>query len=57
MKVVNPSGPGKGKSRAVRSGVWFSNADGLIVACRSYYSLGYRDGSLSFRIVCNGRNA
>lgn len=53
MKLINPKGPGS--YRVTRGGSWRNNVDYLVVSFRTYYSPGYRDGNLGFRIVCSGR--
>ena len=48
---TNPIGPASGSDRVVRGGCWINDARFCCVSCRYYFSPGYADGSLSFRLV------
>lgn len=48
----NPTGPSGGSDRVRRGGSWSSDARVCRVSYRNYYSPGYRDRNLGFRVVC-----
>ncbi|MBE6319842.1 MAG: PEGA domain-containing protein [Bacteroidales bacterium] len=48
---TNPTGPSSGSTRVYRGGGWYNDASSCRVACRDYYSPGYRDNGLGFRVV------
>ncbi len=47
----NPTGPSSGSYRVDRGGSWNISAQSCRVACRNYYSPGYRYFNLGFRVV------
>lgn len=50
-KQTDPQGANSGSDRVVRGGGWFSGASGCRVAFRSYFSPGFRDYILGFRLA------
>ena len=48
---TDPKGPNSGRYRVARGGGWSNVAGSLRSALRDYYSPGYRNGNLGFRLV------
>ena len=49
----DPKGPTKGIAHVVRGGSWDSRPDVLSCSCRSFGSIGYREGDFGFRCAMN----
>jgi formylglycine-generating enzyme required for sulfatase activity len=52
----DPKGPSSGRAHVVRGGSWDSRPDVLSSSCRSWGSLGYREGDFGFRCAMNVMN-
>ena len=49
----DPKGPATGIAHVVRGGSWDSRPDVLSSSCRSFGSIGYREGDFGFRCAMN----